>query len=337
MVDARWFLVEIAKALILAGCRTDDPPWPSLRSGPKQLVPVGNKPILFHNLEALRKAGVLEATIALEPESGEAIRAAVQDGSRFNLSVGYVEWPSGAGVADALQSSRHFIGDEPVLVEQADALVSDRMHPHIAAFAGEALDALALRFAGPSAAEQGVLGAYLLSRRGLTFLLERPDAGEDLLLGVRSRGGRVDVQDLDGCLPCHGGEEALLEANRRILARLTGDHDPASLVASDLQGPVVVHPTARLERSLVRGPAIIGPGCRLTDAYVGPYTSIGADVAIEGAEIEHSIVLDGAQLRFVGVRIETSVIGRGAQVIRGFALGRAMQLSVGDGAEIRLS
>jgi glucose-1-phosphate thymidylyltransferase len=337
MVDPRLLLVEIAKAVILAHRPRDDRPWPSVRSGPKQLVPVGNKPILFHNLEALRMAGVLEAAIAVDSDTGPAIRAAIRDGSDFNLSVDYVEWSADGGVADALHSARDFIGDEPVLIEQADALIRDRIHPHIAAFADEALDALALRLAGASAVEQPLLGAYLLSCRAQTFLLERQSAVEDVLADVRSHGGRVDVQDLDGCLPCHGGEESLLDANRRILEQLTGGSGEASVVASKLQGPVVVHPTARLERSLVRGPAIIGPGCRLTDAYVGPYSSIGADVVIEAAEIEHSIVLDGAQLRFVGVRIETSVIGRGARVTRGFALPNAMQLSVGDGADVRLS
>ena len=77
--------MEIAKALVLAG-RTDlDRPWPSVQSGPKHLVPVANRPILFHHLETLRGAGVLEATIAVEPESARLIGAAVGDGSRLGL------------------------------------------------------------------------------------------------------------------------------------------------------------------------------------------------------------------------------------------------------------
>ena len=84
--------MEIAKALILTGRNAYDRPWPSVRSCPKHLVPVANRPILFHNLEALRKAGMLEATIAVEPESAEPIMAAVGDGSDWNLAVSYVRW-----------------------------------------------------------------------------------------------------------------------------------------------------------------------------------------------------------------------------------------------------
>jgi glucose-1-phosphate thymidylyltransferase len=86
----------------------------------------------------------------------------------------------------------------------------------------------------------------------------------------------------------------------------------------------------------VRGPAVIGPGARVTDAYIGPYTSIGAGVVIEGAEIEHSIVLQQAQLRYVGTRLESSVIGSGARVLRDFRTPSAIRVSIGDGAEIVL-
>jgi glucose-1-phosphate thymidylyltransferase len=74
----------------------------------------------------------------------------------------------------------------------------------------------------------------------------------------------------------------------------------------------------------------------VTDAYIGPYTSIGAGVVVEAAEIEHSIVLPDAELRFVGTRLESSIIGRGARVTRRFSLPTAMQLSIGDGAEVIL-
>jgi glucose-1-phosphate thymidylyltransferase len=144
------------------------------------------------------------------------------------------------------------------------------------------------------------------------------------------------VQQLDGCLPCHGGQEGLLEGNRRMLEMLRGDAERSAYPTAELQGPVKVHPSARIEHSLIRGPAVIGPGSCLSHAYVGPYTSIGADVTIEGSQIEHSIVFDGAEVRHVGARLESSVVGRGARIQRSFGLPTTMQLSVGDGAEVTL-
>jgi glucose-1-phosphate thymidylyltransferase len=41
-------------------------------------------------------------------------------------------------------------------------------------------------------------------------------------------------------------------------------------------------------------------------------------------------------MRFVGNRLESSVIGRGARIERGFALPAAMRVALGDGAEVIL-
>jgi glucose-1-phosphate thymidylyltransferase len=87
----------------------------------------------------------------------------------------------------------------------------------------------------------------------------------------------------------------------------------------------------------VRGPVVVGPGAQLVNAYIGPYTSIGANVVIEGAEIEHSIILPGASITYLSRRLEASVVGANARVFRDFRLPRALRLNVGDGASVSLA
>ena len=98
----------------------------------------------------------------------------------------------------------------------------------------------------------------------------------------------------------------------------------------------MAHPSAVLESSVVRGPAIIGPGARITHSYVGPYTSIGRDVLIEGAELEHSIVFPGARIQHLSSRLEASVMGAGAGFPR-VPPAAALRVTVGDGAEVSLA
>jgi glucose-1-phosphate thymidylyltransferase len=320
--------MEIAKALILAGTGPDCG-WPA-GGGSRHLFPLANRPILFHNLEALRSAGILEALILTDADASGAIEAAVGSGRSWDLSVAYGELPpASAGLAATIASVEDFCAGEPVLVAQADALLRGRLHGHLSTFARDRLDALALRLD-----DSALTPGYLLSPRAVSIL--REDAAADPLAGVRAAGGRVGVARVEGFLPCHGDVEALLATNRFLLEGLKADAAPEALEESTVQGPVQVHPTAKVRRSLLRGPAIIGPGATVTDGYVGPYTSIGADVRMDGAEIEHSIVLAGAQLRFVGTRLESSVIGRGARVGRGFDVPAAMRVSLGDGAEVVL-
>src|SRR3954447_16397802 len=114
--------MEIAKALILTGCAGDDRPWPTAPNGPKHLFPVANRPILFHNLEALRAAGVLEGVMLVDSDSGDAIERAVGDGRDWGLNLRYETWRPGDGIGGALGAAERFVTDEPVLVQMGDAL-----------------------------------------------------------------------------------------------------------------------------------------------------------------------------------------------------------------------
>ncbi len=328
--------MEIAKALILAGRSRQDRGGPADLRGSAHLFPIANRPALFHTLDTLHRAGVLEVAILTEGGSDEPIRRAVGDGGGWEVNTRFIDWEPTSGLAGALSASEHFLCGEPVLVQHGSALLSERMHAHISTFARERLDALALRLPGPidPCVGAGTPG-YLLSPHAIV-ILAGSTAGQNPLSAVRGHGGRVRAQNVDGCVLSVGRVETLLDANRRALECLTPDSSPACFEDCTVQGPVRVDPTARLEHTLLRGPIIIGPGARLKDAYVGPYTSIGADVTIEGAQIEHSIVLADAELRFVGTRLESSLIGRGARVVRGFQLPGAIRVSIGDGAEIVL-
>jgi glucose-1-phosphate thymidylyltransferase len=330
--------MEIARALVLAEADGGHGPWAAAPTGPKHLFPIANRPILFHNLEALRAAGVLEATILATGATRHAIASVAGDGREWGLKLQYADWRAADGVREALAVTRDFLAGEPVLVQQGDALLRDRMHGHIATFARERLDTLVLRLASHSAAEARLPApSYLLSPKAVSILLDGPSDRANPVSGVRAMGGNVRIQRVDGCLACHGDHETVLDSNRRMLETITTDYNPASLEESAIQGPVIVHPTARVRRTLLRGPAIIGPGACLSDSYVGPYTSIGADVVLDGSQVEYSIVLAGAELRFVGTRLESSVIGRGAKIVRGFQLPGAMRMMLGDGAEVVVS
>jgi glucose-1-phosphate thymidylyltransferase len=330
--------MEIARALVLATTNVDSRPWSSTGSGPKALVPVATKPILFHTLDSLRRAGVLEAALLVEESTAPAFREAVGDGSRWGMSITYAPCEPLIDVCGALSLAQEFVADEPVLVQPADAILRDCLREHVVDFAREDLDALALMLVRPRTAQPPPrqAGGYLLSASAVSIMRDAP-SDRDLLARLRRHGSHVRELAVEGCLACHGSEASLLEANRHALSGIMTDVDGATLEGSEIQGSVVIHPSATLRNTLVRGPAIIGPRSRLVDSYVGPYSSIGADVRIEGTEIEHSIVMDRAQLLFVGSRLETSIIGRGASIVRRFDMPSAVRLSVGDGAHVALS
>ena len=86
----------------------------------------------------------------------------------------------------------------------------------------------------------------------------------------------------------------------------------------------------------MRGPAIIGPTPSSPTPTSAPTRPSAPGVIIEAAEIEYSIVLAGAELRFVGTRLESSIIGRDARIARAFDPPATMRMSVSDGVEVIL-
>ena len=150
-------------------------------------------------------------------------------------------------------------------------------------------------------------------------------------------GGRVELRPVHDWWRYGQRPDVLLQANRYFLSGLKPAMTEAWLENTDLQGPVVIDPTARLRSTTVRGPVIIGPDVEISDAYIGPYSSIGRGVVIENAEVEHSIILPRASIRHLGGRLEASIVGPDARIFRDFRLPRALRLNVGEGAEVALT
>jgi glucose-1-phosphate thymidylyltransferase len=287
------------------------------------LVPIANRPLLAHVLDGLRATGVREAAI-LGDGATRAEVAAVLGEELGELTIRYVDHADDRAL------------DAPaVVVQPADALLGSSIATAIGDVAGGRLDGAVMRVGEPAPASR--VGACVLGPDAAAALEQRGASVDAIADALVASAERVSVAELRGCLACADGDDGLLRANRIALEGLTGFVDVASLAGSEIQGPAVIHPTARLRSTLVRGPAIIGAGARLDDVYVGPYTAIGDDVVIEGAEIEHSLVLVGAEVRYPGVRLTTSILGPRARLVRDFHLPRGMRIAVGADAVVALS
>ena len=325
--------MEIAKAVVLAGECAGSVAWPGVGVAARQLAPIANRPVLFHHLDALQSAGVTEAAIVTDRTTGTSIRGAVGDGSDWGLELTHLEHPGTSNVL-ASSSVARFVGSGPVVVQHGDILIRERLSALGDDFAEHELDALV--FCPGAQAAHGTAG-WILGPHVHERLRDDAAALDEMLQQLRHAGARVGVREVDACMPCRGGADELLEANRRMLEQLAPGNHGERVFDSELQGPVALHPSAEVRASVVRGPVAIGPGARISNAYVGPYTSIGAGVELDCVEIEHSIVLEGAQVRYLEARVEGSVIGPGARVSRDFRMPRALRLSVGEGSHVSFS
>src|ERR1700694_3888412 len=111
---------------------------PITHTSAKQLVPVANKPVLFYGLEAMAAAGIGELGIIIAPETGDEIRAAAGDGSRFGVSLTYILQDEPLGLAHAVLTA------EPFVMYLGDNLLQGGIADLVAAFRSGSPDALIL-------------------------------------------------------------------------------------------------------------------------------------------------------------------------------------------------
>lgn len=356
------------KGLVLAG-GSGTRLRPLTHTGAKQLVPVANRPILFYVIDNLVDAGIREIAIIVSPETGAEVRATVGDGSRWGARVSYILQDRPAGLAHAVATARNYLGAEEFCMFLGDNLIGTKIQAAVSTFlASPGISASIMLKEVPNPSQFGVaevdeagrvvslaekpkapksnlalVGIYLFrpaifdaiarihpSARGE---LEITDAISKLIeLGHSVRFERVSSWWLDT-----GKKDDLLLANDTILDDWLV-HDVKGTIdgESRLRGRLRIAEGAHIVRSTIRGPVVIGARTRIADAHIGPFTSIGDDVVIERANLEHSILLDGCHIRDIG-RLEDSVIGRRVIVQPGDSREGALNLLVGDDCRVELA
>ena len=121
------------KAVILAG-GTGTRLMPLTKVTNKHLLPVGDKPMIFHSLEKVREAGIREVLIVTGIDHMGDIVRLIGSGSDFNLSVTYRVQDSPNGIAGALNLARDFVGNSKFVVILADNIFSSGILDHTRAF-----------------------------------------------------------------------------------------------------------------------------------------------------------------------------------------------------------
>ncbi|WP_138442515.1 glucose-1-phosphate thymidylyltransferase RfbA [Sinomonas susongensis] len=86
----------------------------------KQLVPVYDKPMIYYPLSTLILAGIKDILVITTPHDAESFSRLLGDGSRFGISITYVQQPSPDGLAQAFILGEEHIGSETVALVLGD-------------------------------------------------------------------------------------------------------------------------------------------------------------------------------------------------------------------------
>jgi glucose-1-phosphate thymidylyltransferase len=329
----------------------------------KQLVPVANKPVLFYGIEALANAGLKDIGIIVGATKAE-IKEACGDGRCWGIKITYIEQDQPLGLAHAVLVSEEFLGRDSFVMYLGDNILKSGIKSLVSEFKQKKPNALILLTEVPN---PQMFGVAELRGGKVVKLVEKPKIPRSnlALVGVYmfdfhifeavraikpSRRKELEITDaiqylvdqgykviphlVSGWWKDTGKIEDILEANRLILENIATQVDGKVDSASKITGNVIIEKDVLVRNSTIRGPAIIGEKTQIIDSYIGPFTSIQGGCKIIRTEVEHSIILEGSEIRDVGSRIDESLIGRGVRIFRGQAKPSVYRFMVGDKSEI---
>jgi len=318
---------------------------PLTHTGPKQLIPVANKPISQYVLEDLKNSGIKEIAIILGDIYPSKVKEFYGDGKRFGVNITYIYQGEPKGIAHAVSLCEEFV-EEEFVVYLGDNILKGGINRYVKEFSESDIDAMILLckvdrpelFGVAKFNDEGKLiglvekpkvppSSYALTgiyffRRAIFDAIRRLKPswrGEfeitEAIHLLLVNGYKVEHRIVQGWWKDTGTPEDILEANRLILDDLQGQINGVVEDESSIQGRISIGSGSLVKRdALIRGPAIIGENSTIEgDVYIGPYTSIGNNVVIKSGEIENSIIMDGCFIN-INDRIIDSIIGPNTRI-----------------------
>lgn len=332
----------------------------------KHILPVANKPILFSTIEMLQRAGIDEIGIVVASNKDDLMKG-VGDGSRWGICITYIDQKTPLGTAHAVKVAEEWAASDPFVMILGDIVVENGIDALLTTYTAYKPDGVVVlhhtdrpkqfgiaeirddRIVGLEEKPEhpksnlAVAGIYVFTEsifRAIDSVkpsprgeLELPDAIRTLI----DDGKRVDPFMLEGWWKDTGRPEDIIDLNQLLLDQLASSRVDGTVDSeSSIVGHVVIGESARIERSTIRGPVVIDSGAVIRDAYIGPHTSIGADVTVENAEVENSVILEHTTISNISTRITSSLIGKSVRVTGGNEESRLQRFVLGDTCQLTL-
>ena len=339
---------------------------PLTHTGPKQLLPIANKPMSQYALDDLRTAGITDIGIIVGDVYPEKVREYYGDGEKFDVNITYIHQDSPKGISHAIKMCKNFVGNDKFIVYLGDNVLRRNLIEYAKKFESSDSEAMILlcevddpqRF-GIAQIDQNnpakikkiiekpkeplsnlaVIGIYFLTPKIFDIIdtlkpswrgeLEITDA-LDLLL---NNNNKVEYDIVTGWWKDTGTPEDILDANKLVLDSIgTKNSFPLDPDSKIQDGVVIGQNTEISDDSVVIGPTIIGKNCTIgPSARIGPNASIGNCCSLKNCNIENSIVMDDCTVNSK-IHLSNSIIAQGSEIEdnskKQFLLGERSQLKI---------
>jgi len=286
---------------------------PLTHTGPKQLLPIANRPMSEYCLDSIKETGITDVAIIIGGMGSNKVKEYYGNGKNFGVNITYIEQDEPRGIAHAIRLCKKFVSNEKFLVFLGDNIIQKPITDFVENFNKSDYDATVLlcevdnpsRFGIADVENEkivkitekpkkptsnlAVTGIYLLTPLIFEVIdnlkpswrneLEITDALDNLL----KQNDNIGYETITDYWKDTGTPEDILNANRQVLEHIcnqTGGN-----------------------------PSIIGKNCKIDEsASIGPNVSIGDNTIISSdVVIENSIIMSGCKIDG-GLNIKDSII-----------------------------
>ena len=340
---------------------------PLTHTGPKQLLPIANKPMSEYCLDAIRDCGISDIAIIIGGTGSNKVKEYYGDGSKFNVRITYIEQESPKGIAHAINLCKEFIGDEKFLVFLGDNIIQKSINNIARKFESSDNDALILlcevenpeRFGIADVKDNkitkimekpkdpptnfAVTGIYFLTPKIFDIFarlkpswrneLEITDALQILL----EEKNKIAFEMITDYWKDTGTPQDIIHANMVILKKMTPYFKGKKANDVIIKGNVMVGDETIIGSGVeIEGPAIIGNNCLIdANSRIGPNTSIGNNSKIRKCNIENSIIMSNCEINS-DVNIKDSIIAFNSDIRTNLENKTEKIFLLGEGTRISL-
>ena len=268
---------------------------------PKPILPLANRPTIHYAFDRLKEIGIEQVCIVVG-ETEAAMRAALGNGSDFDIELTYVRQTDPRGLAHAVGFAQDFVGADDFVLYLGDAIYSD------------GFKAQAQRFKDSGCANLNIVkhvddpsrfGVANVEGERIVKLVEKPKQPESNLAmaGMYFFGPKIwhVIPDLK---PSARGEYEITDAIQMLIDRretvLAGIYEGVWFDTGTLDSFL------ETSRFLTHNKPMVGDA--LVSGKLGPGAVIGDGAQVDCPEISDSVILPGARVRSIGP-ITHSVIG----------------------------
>lgn len=339
---------------------------PLTHTGPKQLLPIANKPMSEYCLNALKDAGVSEIAIIIGGVASNKVEEYYGNGEKFGVNITYVSQDEPRGISHAINLCKDFIKNEKFIVFLGDNIIKKDISDYRKEFENSEFAASILLCEVDNPSQFGiadlntdgsikkimekpkepptnlaVTGIYFLTPKIFDIIsrlkpswrneLEITDALQMLL----EEGNKIGYYMITDYWKDTGTPNDIIHANKVILEDMKPYFKGIKEEGVTIEGNLMVGENSIIKAGTkIIGPVIIGENCIIgPDVTIGKNTSIGNNSEISKCHIEDSIIMNGCKIESE-IKIKNSIIAFNSEIKQSYSDDKVFLL--GEGTNISL-